>query len=181
MKWNGRQDRCSFCSVSISNSGIAGLRSGEGRPVEGIRRGGVRPHVVIVHMTDKYVENRLRCEPRNKWLAGHSPWGRNRSRLDVRKIDVGWNGSQNGGGNLVLDETWEPGWGDAARVRRNNPSFEDEIGVRLCCGRSQPTWSPTSFVVMNLFTTSTYLSAHKLTVRVIPLFVACPSRSHMDK
>jgi len=31
--------------------------------------------------------------------------GRNRSRLDARKIDVGRNGSQNGGGNLVLDET----------------------------------------------------------------------------
>jgi len=65
----------------------------------------VRPHVVVVHITDKYVENRLRGEPKNEWLAGHPPRsGRNRNRPDVRKIDVGGSGSQNGG-NLVL-EAW---------------------------------------------------------------------------
>jgi len=54
-------------------SRITGLRSGEGRPVGGIRRRGVRPHVVVVNITDKYVENRLRGEPRNEWIAGHPP------------------------------------------------------------------------------------------------------------
>jgi len=48
-------------------SGITGLRSGEGRAVGGIRPRGVLPHTVIVNVTDKYVENRPKGGPRNKW------------------------------------------------------------------------------------------------------------------
>jgi hypothetical protein len=56
----------------------------------------------------------------------------------------------------ILDERMRLGWGDAAldlRVRMNNLSFEDEIGVRLCRVRTQSISSLAPFIVMNALMT----------------------------